>query len=47
MEDGFLRQRLGWIEGVTMALGSSGMTVEAARQIGRSGSPDAYVDDLV
>ena len=26
------RQRLGWIDGVTVALGNRGMTVEAARQ---------------
>ena len=36
------RPRLGWMDGVNVALGNRGMTVEAARQcrkIGRSGEP--------
>ena len=31
------RSWLGWIEGVKVALGNRGMTVEAARKIGKSG----------
>ena len=31
------RPRLGWMDGVKVALGSEGMTVEAARKIGKSG----------
>ena len=30
------RPRLGWIDGVKVALGNRGMTVEAARKIGKS-----------
>ena len=30
-----VRQRLGWMKGVKVALGSRGMTVEAARQCTR------------
>ena len=33
------RSRLGWMDGVKVALGNRGMTVEAARKIGRSGEP--------
>ena len=36
------RQRLGWMDGVKVALGNRGMTVEAARhsrKIGKSGEP--------
>ena len=33
------RPRLGWVDGVTVALGNRGMTVEAARKIGKSGEP--------
>ena len=33
------RRRLGWMDGVKVALGSRGMTVEAALKIGRSGEP--------
>ena len=36
------RPRLGWMDGVTVALGNRGMTVEAAQQlrkIGKSGEP--------
>ena len=36
------RPRLGWMDGVKVALGNRGMTVEAARQcvrIGKSGEP--------
>ena len=29
------RQRLGWMNGVKVALGNRGMTVEAARQCGK------------
>ena len=41
------RLRLGWIEGVKVALGNRGMTVEAARQCmkDRAESPGAYVID--
>ena len=31
------RPRLGWMDGVKVALGNRGMTVEAARKIGKSG----------
>ena len=31
------RPRLGWMDGVIVALGSRGMIVEAARKIGKSG----------
>ena len=31
--------RLGWMDGVRVALGSRGVTVEAARRIGESGEP--------
>ena len=31
------RQRLGWMDGVKVALGNRGMTVEAARKTGESG----------
>ena len=37
------RPRLGWMDGVKIALGSRGMTVEAARQ--GVESPGAYVND--
>ena len=42
------RQWLGWMDGVTVAFGGIGMTVEAARQWAkdRKESPGAYVDDL-
>ena len=30
------RPRLGWMDGVKVALGNRGMTVEAARKIGKS-----------
>ena len=33
------RQRLGWMDGVKVALGNRGMTVEAARKIGKSREP--------
>ena len=33
------RPRLGWMDGVKVALGNRGMTVEAARKIGKSGEP--------
>ena len=33
------RPRLGWMDGVKVALGNRGMTVEAARKIGKSGDP--------
>ena len=33
------RPRLGWMDGVKVALGNSGMTVEAARKMGKSGEP--------
>ena len=33
------RPRLGWMDGVKMALGNRGMTVEAARKTGKSGEP--------
>ena len=32
------RPRLAWIDGVKVALGSSGMMVEAARQCAKTGS---------
>ena len=32
------RQRLGWMDGVKVA-GNRGMTVEAARKIGKTGEP--------
>ena len=31
------RQRLGWMDGVTVGLGNRGMTVEAARQGAKDG----------
>ena len=31
--------RLGWMDGVNVALGKRGMTVVAARKIGKSGEP--------
>ena len=34
-----VRPRLGWMNGVKVALGNRGMTVEAARKIGMSGEP--------
>ena len=37
------RPRLGWINGVKIALVSVGMTVEAARRIGGVVSPGAYI----
>ena len=33
------RPRLGWTDGVKVALGNRGMTVGAARKIGKSGEP--------
>ena len=39
------RPRLGWIDGVKVALGNRGMTMNAARKIGRSGEPWCTVDD--
>ena len=33
------RPRLSWMDGVKVALGNIGMTVEAARKIGKSGEP--------
>ena len=33
------RPRLGWMDGVKVALGNRGMTVEAARKNGKSGVP--------
>ena len=33
------RQRLGWMDGVKVTLGNRGMTVEAARKIGKSEDP--------
>ena len=33
------RPRLGWMDGVKVALGNRGMTVEAAREIVKSGEP--------
>ena len=33
------RPRLGWMDDVRVALGNRGMTVEAARNIGKSGQP--------
>ena len=33
------RPRLGWMDGVKVALGNRRMTVEAARKIGKSGKP--------
>ena len=33
------RPRLGWIDGVKVALGNRGMAVEAPRKIGKSGEP--------
>ena len=34
-----MRPRLGWMDGVKMALGNRGIMVEAARKIGKSGEP--------
>ena len=33
------RLRLGWMDGVKVALGNRGMAVEAARKTGKSGEP--------
>ena len=33
------RPRFGWMDGVKVALGNRGMTVEAARKTGKSGEP--------
>ena len=33
------RPRLGWLDGVRVAFGNRGMTVEAARKMGKSGEP--------
>ena len=33
------RLRLSWMDGVKVALGNRGLTVEAARRIGNSGEP--------
>ena len=43
------RTRFGWMEGVKVALGNRGMTVEAARRCERDRveSPGAYVDDCI
>ena len=38
------RGKVGRMDSVTMALGSRGMTVEAARKIGKMKSPGPYVD---
>ena len=40
------RPRLGWMDSMKVALGSRGMTVEAAdntQKIGKSGNPGAHV----
>ena len=37
------RPRLGWVDCVKVALGNRGMTVEAARKIGKSESRGTYV----
>ena len=46
-----LRPRLGWMDGVKVALGNRGMTVEAARQCSkdriRVKSPGTYVTESV
>ena len=34
-----VRPRLGWMDGVKVALGNRGMTVEAARKTGKRGEP--------
>ena len=34
-----VRPSLGWMDGVKVALGNRGMTVEAARKTGKSGEP--------
>ena len=42
------RPRLGWVDGVKVALGNRGMTVEAARQCERSKrveSPGTYITE--
>ena len=39
------RPRLGWMDGVKVALGHRGMTVEAARQSERVESPGTYVTE--
>ena len=39
------RPRLGWMDGVKVALGSKGMRVEAARKIERVESPGTYVTE--
>ena len=41
------RPRLGWMDGVKVALGNRGMTVEAARKIGKSGEPWYIVTEWV
>ena len=33
------RPRLSWMDGVQVALGNRGMTVDASRKIGKSGEP--------
>ena len=33
------RPRLGWMDGVKVALGNRGMTAKAARKMGKSGEP--------
>ena len=33
------RPRVGWMDGVKVALGNRGMTVEATRKMGKSGRP--------
>ena len=39
------RPRLGWMNGVKVALGNRRMTVEAARQCRKEWSPDTYVTE--
>ena len=39
MGDGYEGDRLGWMDGVKVALGNRGMMVEAARKTGKSGEP--------
>ena len=37
MKGGYEGDRLGWMDGVKVALGNRGLRVEAARKIGKSG----------
>ena len=39
------RPRLGWMDGAMMALGNTGMTVEAAGKIKRVESPGTYATE--